>query len=75
MKLAFGISTVVIADTALGVTQGPSWDMLHQLAEHLWSLFPTGSIGGYVSIAGQVQDGREQAWKEITVISHTIKQA
>lgn len=64
VKHAFGISTVVVADTALGIAQGPSWDMLHQFAEHLWSLLPTGGIGGDVSVASQVQNGREQALKE-----------
>lgn len=75
MKLAFGIGTVVVADAALGVAQGPSWDVLHQFAEHLWSLLPAGGIGGDVSIAGQVQNGREQALKEVTLISHIVKQA
>ena len=75
MKLAFGIGTVVVADTALGVAQGPSRDMLHQFAEHLRSLLPAGGVGGDVSVAGQVQNGGEQALKEITIISHIIRQA
>lgn len=75
MKLAFGIGTMVVADAALCVAQGPSRDMLHQFAEHLWSLLPAGGVGGDVSIAGQVQNGREQALKEVTIISHIIRQA
>lgn len=75
MKLAFGIGTVVVTDTALGVAQGPSGDVLHQFAEHLWSLLPAGGIGRDVSIAGQVQNGREQALKEIMFISHIVRHA
>lgn len=75
MKLAFGIGTAVVADAALGVAQGPSWNVLHQFAEHLRSLLPAGGIGGDVSVAGQVQNGGEQAFKEVTIISHVIKQA
>jgi len=73
-KLAFGIGTMVVADAALSIAQGPSRDMLHQFAEHLRSLLPAGGVGGDVSITGQVQNGREQALKEITIISHTISQ-
>lgn len=75
MKLAFGIGTVAVTDTALGVAQGPSGDVLHQFAEHLWSLLPAGGIGRDVSIAGQVQNGREQALKEIMFISHIVRHA
>lgn len=62
-KLAFGIGTVTVTDPALGVAQRSAWDMLNKFAEHLWSFFPTSGIGGDVSIAGQVQNGREQALK------------
>lgn len=62
-RLAFGIDTVTVTDPALGVAQGSAWDMLNKFAEHLWSFFPTGGVGGDVSIAGQVQNGREQALK------------
>lgn len=75
MNLAFGIGAVTVTDAALGVAQGPSRDVLHQFAEHLWSLLPAGSIGGDVSIAGQVQNGRKQALKEIMFISHIIRHA
>lgn len=59
MTLAFGIGTVLVTDPALCIAQGPSRDVLHQFAEHLWSLLPTGGIGGDVRVAGQVQNGRE----------------
>lgn len=75
MKLASGIGTVTVTDAALGVAQGPSGDVLHQFAEHLRSLLPTGGIGGDMSIAGQVQNGRKQALKEIRFISHIIRHA
>lgn len=75
MTLAFGIGTVLVADTALGVAQGPSRDVLHQFAEHLWSFLTTGGIGGDVSIAGQVQNGGEQALNEVMIISHIVRQA
>lgn len=73
VKLAFGIGTVTVTDAALGVAQGPSRDVLHQLAEHLWSLLSTSGIGGDVSIAGQVQNGRKQTLKEIIFISHVVR--
>lgn len=75
VKLAFGIGTVTVTDAALGVAQGPSGDVLHQFAEHLRSLLPTGGIGGDVSIAGQVQNGRKQALKEIMFVSHMVRHA
>lgn len=75
VKLAFGIGAVTVTDAALGVAQGPARDMLHQFAEHLWSLLPTGGIGGDVSIAGQVQNGRKQTLKEIMFVSHTVRPA
>jgi len=73
MKLAFGIGTVAITNSALGIAQWPSRDMLDQFAEHLWSLLPTGGIGGDVSIAGQVQNGGEQTLKQVMIISHSVK--
>lgn len=73
MKLAFGIGTVAVTNSALGIAQWPSWDMLNQFAEHLWSLLSTGGIGGDVSIASQVQNGGKQTLKQVTIISCSVK--
>lgn len=73
MKLAFGIGTVAVTNSTLSIAQWPSWDVLNQFAEHLWSLLPTGGIGGDVSIAGQVQNGRKQTLKQVTIINFSVK--
>lgn len=58
--LAFEVGAVAVADPALGVARGPPRYVLHQLAEGLWPLLPAGGIGADVSIAGKVENGREQ---------------
>lgn len=58
--LAFEVGAVAVADPALGIARGPPRYVLHQLAEGLWPLLPAGGIGADVSIAGKVENGREQ---------------
>lgn len=67
--LAFGVGAVAIADPTLGISQRPTWHMLHKLTEHLGSPFPAGRIGADVCIAGEIQDGRKQACKSNIHIS------
>lgn len=62
--LASGIRTVTVTDPALGMSNRSAGHMLHEFAEHLRPLLTTGRIGADVGIGGQVENGREQAWKD-----------
>lgn len=66
---------MAVTNSTLSIAQWPSWDVLNQFAEHLWSLLPTGGIGGDVSIAGQVQNGRKQTLKQVTISISVLRQA
>lgn len=57
------ICTVTVADAALGVSDWSAGHVLHEFAEHLGPLLATGRIGTDVGTGGQVENGREQAWK------------